>query len=130
MNPEGKKLTDCSEDADFNLLFKTLDADITMGDMLYIEHDKPVERQVFYNDKYIKLTFAPMSIDGKIAGVLVVLHDITKQEKLELSRREFVADVSHELRTPLATVKSYAETLIDGGVDDTGLQNKFLSVIV
>ena len=130
MNPEGKKLTDCSEDADFNILFKTLDADITMGDMLYIEHDKPVERQVFYNDKYIKLTFAPMSIDGKIAGVLVVLHDITKQEKLELSRREFVADVSHELRTPLATVKSYAETLIDGGVDDTGLQNKFLSVIV
>ena len=130
MNPEGKKLTDCSEYADFNLLFKTLDADITMGDMLYIEHDKPVERQVFYNDKYIKLTFAPMSIDGKIAGVLVVLHDITKQEKLELSRREFVADVSHELRTPLATVKSYAETLIDGGVDDTGLQNKFLSVIV
>ena len=130
MNPEGKKLTDCSEDADFNILFKTLDADITMGDMLYIEHDKPVERQVFYNDKYIKLTFAPMSIDGKIAGVLVVLHDITKQEKLELSRREFVADVSHELRTPLATVKSYAETLIDGGVDDRGLQNKFLSVIV
>ncbi len=130
MNPEGKKLTDCSEDADFNLLFKTLDADITMGDMLYIEHDKPVERQVFYNDKYIKLTFAPMSIDGKIAGVLVVLHDITKQEKLELSRREFVADVSHELRTPLATVKSYAETLIDGGVDDKELQNKFLSVIV
>ena len=71
-----------------------------------------------------------MSIENKIAGVLVVLHDITKQEKLELSRREFVADVSHELRTPLATVKSYAETLIDGGVDDRELQNKFLSVIV
>ncbi len=130
MNPEGRKLTNCPEDADFNMLFKTLDADITMGDMLYIKHDKPVEKQVFYNDKYIKLTFAPMSIEGKIAGVLVVLHDITKQEKLEVSRREFVADVSHELRTPLATVKSYAETLIDGGVDDKELQNKFLSVIV
>lgn len=130
MNPEGRKLTNCPEDADFNVLFKTLDADITMGDMLYIKHDKPVEKQIFYNDKYIKLTFAPMSIEGKVAGVLVVLHDITKQEKLEVSRREFVADVSHELRTPLATVKSYAETLIDGGVDDKELQNKFLSVIV
>lgn len=130
MNPEGKKLSDCSEDSEFNTLFKNLDADITMGDMLYIKHDKPVERQVFYNQRYIKLTFAPMSIENKIVGVLVVLHDITKQEKLELSRREFVADVSHELRTPLATVKSYAETLIDGGVDDKELQNKFLSVIV
>ena len=130
MNPEGEKLTGCNQDSDFNTLFKTLDADITMGDMLYIKHDKPIERQIFYNDKYVKLTFAPMSIENKIAGVLVVLHDITKQEKLELSRREFVADVSHELRTPLATVKSYAETLIDGGVDDRELQNKFLSVIV
>lgn len=130
INPEAKKLTNCSDDAEFNSLFKELDADITMGDMLYIKHEKPVEKQIYVNDKYIKLTFAPFSIEDKIGGVLVVLHDITKHEKLELSRREFVADVSHELRTPLATVKSYAETLIEGNVDDEELKNKFLSVIV
>ena len=130
INPEAKKMLDCIEDTDFNTLFKKLDADITMGDMLYIKRDKPEEKQIHYNNKYIKLTFAPFSIENKIGGVLVVLHDITKHEKLELSRREFVADVSHELRTPLATVKSYAETLIDGNVDDAGLRNKFLSVIV
>lgn len=130
INPEAKRLIECSDDALFDGLFKSLEADITMGDMLYIEHDKPVERQIYFNDKYIKLTFAPISIENKIGGVLVVIHDSTKQEKLELSRREFVADVSHELRTPLATVKSYAETLIDGNIDDTELKNKFLSVIV
>lgn len=130
INPEAKKLTNCSDDAEFDSLFKELDADITMGDMLYIKHEKPIEKQIYINDKYITLTFAPFSIEDKIGGVLVVLHDNTKQEKLELSRREFVADVSHELRTPLATVKSYAETLIDGNVDDEGLKNKFLSVIV
>ena len=130
INPEAKKMLDCIDDSDFNTLFKKLDADVTMGDMLYIKRDKPEEKQIHYNDKYIKLTFAPFNIENKIGGVLVVLHDITKHEKLELSRLEFVADVSHELRTPLATVKSYAETLIDGSVDDEGLRNKFLSVIV
>ena len=130
INPEAENLIKGSGDTDFNSLFKNLQADITMGDLLYIKHDKPIERQIQYNNRYIKLTFAPFSIDNKIGGVLVVLHDITKQEKLELSRREFVADVSHELRTPLATVKSYAETLMDSGVEDAELKHKFLSVIV
>lgn len=130
INPEAKKLTKCGDELDFNSFFKELDADITMGDLLYIKHDQPIEKQIYYNDRYIKFTFAPFSIEDKVGGVLVVLHDITKQEKLELSRREFVADVSHELRTPLATVKSYAETLIDGNVDDDELKNRFLSVIV
>ncbi len=130
INPEAQKLIDCAQNISFDTFFKELDADITMGDLLYIEHEQPIERQILLKGRYIKLTFAPFSIEEKIGGVLVVLHDITKQEKLELSRREFVADVSHELRTPLATVKSYAETLIDGNVDDEALRNKFLSVIV
>lgn len=130
INPEAIRLTKCSGDLDFNTFFRELDADITMGDLLYIKHEQPIEKQIYYNDRYIKFTFAPFSIEDKIGGVLVVLHDITKQEKLELSRREFVADVSHELRTPLATVKSYAETLIDGSVDDEGLKKRFLSVIL
>ena len=58
------------------------------------------------------------------------MHDITNREKLELSRREFVSNVSHELRTPLTTVKSYAETLLDGAIEDKELQTSFLSVII
>lgn len=45
---------------------------------------------------------------------LFVLHDITRQKKLEAVRKDFVANVSHELRTPLSLVKGCAETLVDG----------------
>lgn len=48
---------------------------------------------------------------------LFVLHDITKQKKLEMVRKEFVANVSHELRTPLSVIKGYVETLVDGHHD-------------
>lgn len=43
-------------------------------------------------------------------------HDIAELQRLEQTRREFVANASHELRTPLAAIKAYAETLSAGGV--------------
>jgi len=52
--------------------------------------------------------------EGQGAWVLVVLHDITQQHKLETVRKEFVANVSHELRTPLSVIMGYVETLVDG----------------
>ncbi len=46
--------------------------------------------------------------------VIFVLHDITKLKRLELVRKDFVANVSHELRTPLSVIKGYIETLVEG----------------
>ncbi|WP_202081544.1 cell wall metabolism sensor histidine kinase WalK [Caldalkalibacillus salinus] len=61
-------------------------------------------------------------------GVIVVLLDVTQQEKLERERKDFVANVSHELRTPLTTVKSYLEALEDGVIEDPELAPKFVQV--
>lgn len=65
---------------------------------------------------------------GKVNGLIVVLHDITEQEKIEMERREFVYNVSHELRTPLTTMKSYLEALSEGALQDRNLAPKFLKV--
>ncbi|WP_010197836.1 cell wall metabolism sensor histidine kinase WalK [Bacillus sp. m3-13] len=65
---------------------------------------------------------------GFINGLITVLHDITEQEKIDLERREFVANVSHELRTPLTTMRSYLEALADGAWQDDEIAPRFLDV--
>lgn len=130
INPEAEKMLGITstQACDFNELFSSLGADISFGELLYIRHDSPTERQIKIDDRYIRVNFVAFYIEQKASGILVVMHDITKQEKLENSRREFVANVSHELRTPLTTVKSYAETLIE--MSDGEVQSKFLTTIV
>lgn len=66
--------------------------------------------------------------DGK--WVLFVLHDVTRQKRLERIRKEFVANVSHELRTPLAVIKGYIETLVDGHEDmEIEDRSRFLATV-
>jgi two-component system phosphate regulon sensor histidine kinase PhoR len=66
---------------------------------------------------------------GAPAGVVLVVHDVTRLRQLEAMRQEFVANVSHELRTPLSLIKSAAETLIDGGRNDPAVTARFLEII-
>lgn len=65
---------------------------------------------------------------GFVNGLIAVLHDVTEQEKIDMERREFVANVSHELRTPLTTMRSYLEALADGAWKDKEIAPRFLSV--
>ena len=53
----------------------------------------------------------------------------TEQEKIDMERREFVANVSHELRTPLTTMRSYLEALADGAWKDEEIAPSFLNVL-
>jgi len=62
------------------------------------------------------------------SGLIVVLSDVTEEEKVEQERREFVSNVSHELRTPLTTLRSYIEALTDGAWKDPNIAPKFLEV--
>lgn len=93
----------------FDTIFKEIG--LTMAQVSVI--DKTADKIIKRADNEIKLFFAKIKTRGKLGGIVVVLQDITEQQRLDNSRREFVANVSHELRTPLTTVKGYAETLLD-----------------
>ncbi|MGO3727888.1 cell wall metabolism sensor histidine kinase WalK [Enterococcus viikkiensis] len=65
---------------------------------------------------------------GFISGLVVVLHDVTEQEKTAEERRHFVSNVSHELRTPLTSVRSYLEALEEGAWQDEQIAPDFIRV--
>jgi len=63
------------------------------------------------------------------AGAVGVFFDVTRLERLELVRQEFLSNVSHELRTPLTSIMALAETLEAGAIDDQEHNRRFLSII-
>ncbi len=65
----------------------------------------------------------------RISGIVISLHDITRLKKLEEIRKDFVANVSHEIKTPITAIKGFAETLIDGAIDDRENALRFLQTI-
>jgi len=83
------------------------------------------ERQVF------DLRVVPIgSVNGDGAeGALGMFFDITRTERLELVRQEFLSNVSHELRTPLTSIIAFVETLESGATEDTESCQRFLTII-
>jgi len=71
------------------------------------------------------VTAAPLP-DG---GAVAVLRDLTETERVEKTRRDFIANVSHELRTPLTSIQGYAETLLDGTPENGAPTREFLEII-
>jgi two-component system phosphate regulon sensor histidine kinase PhoR len=71
------------------------------------------------------VTAAPLP-DG---GAVAVLRDLTETERVEKTRRDFIANVSHELRTPLTSIQGYSETLLDLNSDNSTSHREFLEII-
>ena len=79
---------------------------------------------------FLEVTAAPLTSQrGPSNGTLFVFHDVTRVQRLERVRRDFVGNVSHELRTPITSIKGFVETLIDGAMKEPELGNKFLEII-
>jgi len=74
--------------------------------------------------RIFEVTAAPLS-EG---GAVVVLHDLTEVERVDKTRRDFIANVSHELRTPLTSIQGYTETLLDASAAN-GNTREFLETI-
>lgn len=84
----------------------------------------------FPDERILDAHLAPyVGKHDELKGIVAVLHDITDIRRLEKMRSEFVANVSHELKTPITSVKGFAETLLDGAMEDEELLHDFLNII-
>ena len=81
-------------------------------------------------DRTYKVTFSCVTgQDDTPAGVVAVLHDMTKEKEVAEMKNDFVSNVSHELRTPLASIRAYIEMLIDGEAEDEKTKTEFYEII-
>ncbi|HSB51469.1 MAG TPA: ATP-binding protein, partial [Dissulfurispiraceae bacterium] len=78
-------------------------------------------------DRYITATISPFFYGQEdLSGFVAVFHDITQLRKLEEVRKDFIANLSHEIKTPITAIKGFAETLLEGALDDKEHALKFL----
>ena len=74
--------------------------------------------------------FSPLPVRGEGGrGAIAMIRDITEQERLECTRRDYVANISHELRTPLASMRGIAEGLRDGLVEEKDRQRYYDMIV-
>lgn len=89
-----------------------------------------IQRNIKVGERIILCRTSPIYDElSNLCGVIVLLRDITESERLENTRRDYVANVSHELRTPLASILSLADALNDGIVTDEADKKRYYSYI-
>jgi len=103
-----------------------------MADRILKQKERLATQEItiaFPEEKILKVNAVPIISSGELEGAILVFHDITELRRLEKVRQEFVANVSHELRTPISSIKGYAETLLEGAIDDQDNARDFLNII-
>ncbi|MEK9200195.1 cell wall metabolism sensor histidine kinase WalK [Ureibacillus sp. 179-F W5.1 NHS] len=106
-----------------------IDQEYSFEDLIHMKESINLDYSTEEKPFILRANFSVIQKEtGFVNGLITVIHDNTEQEKIEMERREFVANVSHELRTPLTTMRSYLEALADGAWRDENIAPTFLNV--
>jgi len=82
-------------------------------------------------ERMLWITISPVVTEQNVrVGVVGLFKDMTEMERLEKTRREYVANVSHELRTPLTAVRGLLEPLCDGLVTDEEDRQRYYKIML
>ncbi len=121
------RLTDLSRDPEIHRIFSEV---LTNGERAEGRIETREGGTASGDRRVLRLQAVPLRLSsGQVDGVVGALIDITKVERLEKIRQEFLSNVSHELRTPLASIIAFVETLLDGGLEDHENSLRFLNTI-
>jgi len=82
-------------------------------------------------ERFIVLLHCTPLFDAKdaVEGAVLLISDVTEQQRIEDAQRRFVADASHEMRTPIAALKGMLELLADGAKNDPEVRDDFIATM-
>lgn len=72
----------------------------------------------------LEISTVPMEREGEMLGTLVIIHDITREKRVERLKTEFVSLAAHQLRTPLSAIKWTLRMLLDGDLGKITTEQK------
>jgi two-component system phosphate regulon sensor histidine kinase PhoR len=117
---KGRKLSETIRDAGLNDRFLSA---LERGESSEIKFDLTGRVSAVYN-----VHISPIEVHS-VRMAIGFFYNVTKVERLERIRQEFLSNISHELRTPLTSILAFVETLEDGAIDDAEHNRRFLAVI-
>ncbi|WP_273226480.1 sensor histidine kinase [Geosporobacter ferrireducens] len=104
-------------------IWKDFDSVLLQGDTIV--------RSLKWKQMVLRITISPLEDEqNHIVGTVGLFRDVTESERLEQTRREYVANVSHELRTPVSALRALAETLADGMAPDEDTKKRYYTHMV
>lgn len=99
--------------------------------LLCMKKEQKIKEEIQIHDpteRTYEVHLSPI-IEKKGISVVIALYDLTAVRNLEQMRKDFVANVSHELKTPITSIRGFAETLLDGELEDSKTSQEFLKII-
>jgi two-component system phosphate regulon sensor histidine kinase PhoR len=119
---QGRPFIEIVRNADFFALMETVRKEEKSASA-EIKLDSP-------SDQHCVVQISPLFYNEReLSGCVAIFHDITQLKKLEQTRKDFVANISHEIRTPITAIQGFADTLLEGALDDREHALKFLQTI-
>ncbi len=96
-----------------------------------VEKGESISRPVNLRDRVIMIHIAPVHNEqDEIMGAVGLFSDITESERLERTRRDYVANVSHEMRTPLTAMRALLEPLSEGMVQSEETKERYYAIML
>ncbi len=133
-NPAAKTMLKISDEdmiyTGYDEIIIKYDEELILEKLIAKSGNEAISETFFYGGATFSVRYDKFNDeDGNTEGMILIIQDITERNKIENMQVDFIANISHELKTPLTTIKSYTETLLEGGVTNEETAHDFYSII-